>query len=209
MPFHGSPSPQDTNTRLVSNFRFCSLARRLPTQSWGQTSPIWSLTSHGLTNKTSGLFLRVFSTPVIPYTGIYGPCPTENLVLHAKVTRLEDHSVIISRSFPEFGLSNVIDFDYCIYALGSILPAPIDIWHETEECSKENVDVLGEVDSDAESSSSESPINGKQRAKTGTKKEGVEWLKQAQKKIKSVDSVLVVGGGALGIRETPSLRKGI
>jgi NADH dehydrogenase FAD-containing subunit len=35
----------------------------------------------------------------------------------------------------------------------------------------------------------------------GTKPEGVEWLRNMQNKIAQADSVLVVGGGALGVRK--------
>jgi len=133
----------------------------------------------------------------IPYTNLYGPCPTENLVLQATVTKLSDHSVTISRSFPQFGLSNQIPFDYCVYALGSHLPAPIDAWGENEESHEENVDVLGDDDSEAVG---DQPVpNGKQR-KVGSKQEGIEWLKRGQKKIKDVDNILIIGGGALGIQ---------
>lgn len=131
----------------------------------------------------------------IPYTNLFGPCPTENLILQAAITKLTSHTVTLSRSFPQFGLTNEIHFDYCVYALGSHLPAPIDAWGETEESHEEMVDVLG----DAESRDDPPDAKGKQK-KTGSKQEGIEWLKRGQKKIKDVDSVLIIGGGALGIQ---------
>lgn len=136
----------------------------------------------------------------IPYTGLFGSCPTQNLILQASVTKLTAHTVTISRSFPQFGLSNEIHFDYCVYALGSRLPAPIDAWGETEESHEENVDVLGEIEPREEQKPECSrSVKGKQK-KTGTKSEAIEWLKRGQKKIKDVDNILIIGGGALGIQ---------
>jgi NADH dehydrogenase FAD-containing subunit len=76
-----------------------------------------------------------------------------------------------------------VRFDYLVYSLGSYLPAPINIWapmgHALEAAP--NGDVVGHP--------------------RGTKLEGVDWMKAAQKRVKDVNSVLVVGGGALGVRE--------
>lgn len=48
------------------------------------------------------------------------------------------------------------------------------------------------------------PINIFSRGKNfGTKPEGIKWMKDAQKRVKEAKSVLVVGGGALGVRECP------
>lgn len=138
----------------------------------------------------------------IPYTNLFGPCPTENLILQATITKLSSHTVTLSRSFPQFGLSDEIHFDYCVYALGSHLPAPIDAWGETVESHEEMVDVLG----DAESRDDRPQSKGKQK-KTGSKQEGIQWLKRGQKKIKDVDSVLIIGGGALGIQFASDIKE--
>jgi len=136
----------------------------------------------------------------IPYTGLFGPCPTQNLILQATVLKLTAHTVTISRSFPQFGLSNEIHFDYCVYALGSKLPAPIDAWGETEESHEENVDVLGEVEQECgQEAECSKAVKGKQK-RVGTKAESIEWLIRGQKKIKDVDNILIIGGGALGIQ---------
>ena len=66
----------------------------------------------------------------------------------------------LSRAFPEHGLSDVVHFDYAIYALGSHLPA-----------------------------------------RRPSRAESVAWLQQHQQAVAAAGSVLVVGGGALGIRE--------
>ncbi|PSR71374.1 hypothetical protein PHLCEN_2v12750 [Hermanssonia centrifuga] len=79
---------------------------------------------------------------------------------------------MLSRAFPEQGIPDAkLDFDYLVYALGSHLPQPIDLW------AKEGSAIYG-----------------------GTKSEGVDWMKRAQTRIEQAPSVLVVGGGALGIQ---------
>lgn len=138
--------------------------------------------------------LPLTSLLVIPYTNIFAPqyssSPSSNskisphATLHARITSLTPHTLTLSRSFPELGFpSPEIQFDYAVYALGSHLPAPIDLWgppprvacaHSTDESVKDY---------------------------GGTKSESISWLKRHQTAVKSAESVLVVGGGALGIRE--------
>lgn len=67
-----------------------------------------------------------------------------------------------------------IQFDYCVYALGGTLSEPSDAWGDHQR-------------------------NGAKGR--GTKKGGIEFLARQGEVIKSAGSVLVVGGGALGIRE--------
>ena len=123
----------------------------------------------------------------IPYTGIFrGPSapdganatdPRRAILLHAQVTALSAHSVTLSRSFPEYGIDGpVLDFDYAVYALGSHLPAPINLWGPCPDAKNSNV-------------------------YRGCKVEGVSWLRKFHDAIEQAPSVLVVGGGALGIRE--------
>jgi hypothetical protein len=50
-------------------------------------------------------------------------------------------------------------------------------------------------------------VKGKQK-RVGTKAESIEWLIRGQKKIKDVDIILIIGGGALGIRECVSFYEG-
>jgi apoptosis-inducing factor 2 len=85
---------------------------------------------------------------------------------------------------------HTVRFDYALYALGSRLPAPIDIWdgHWNDVVSHNN----GALDSDTARSKCQ---------KKGTKGEAVEWLRRCQERVAAARSVLVVGGGALGIRE--------
>lgn len=123
----------------------------------------------------------------IPYTHIFGPSaiPEVNprhIFLHAQVTSVDLHSLTLSRSFPEHGVNEsdrTLHFDYLVYALGSHLPAPIDLW--------------GPVDPEAE--------KGKSQAYDGRKSSGINWLERFRGMVEAVSSVLVVGGGALGIRE--------
>lgn len=83
----------------------------------------------------------------------------------------------LSRAFPEHGIeSDTLHFDYAVYALGSHLPSPLNLWHASPD--------------------------GKPAAHSyeGNKAEGIAWLRGKQRTIEDATSVLVVGGGALGIR---------
>lgn len=77
-----------------------------------------------------------------------------------------------------------MQFDYAIYALGSHLPAPINLWGPSPSVSS-NKPTAAEV---------LRPHYG------GTKAESIAWLKEHQHAVQSAESVLVVGGGALGIQ---------
>lgn len=126
---------------------------------------------------------RANSPPVIPFNRILWkldqgslvpPKGDRHLILHAAVTRLEEHSLTLSNAVPEAGITDPrIDFDYVVYALGSHPPEPIDLW---------------------------GPINLGYAAYDGTKPKGIEWMRSAQERIEEAPSVLIVGGGALGIR---------
>ncbi|KZT29986.1 FAD/NAD(P)-binding domain-containing protein [Neolentinus lepideus HHB14362 ss-1] len=106
---------------------------------------------------------------------------------HALVTRLTPTSVSYARphspspyscTHPQHTIyscpatkEETLDFDYCVYALGSRLPAPIDVWG-----------------------------NGTHGNYGGRKEEGVQYLMRMQKRVEEARSVLVIGGGALGIQ---------
>ncbi|KAJ7034792.1 hypothetical protein C8F04DRAFT_1395167 [Mycena alexandri] len=70
-----------------------------------------------------------------------------------------------------------IAFDYAVYALGSHLPLPLDLSHAAPD---------------------DKPSAG--HAYNGNKAESIAWLKRKQAVIESTASVLIVGGGALGIQ---------
>ena len=143
----------------------------------------------------------------IPYHNVFNPPPAfdapppaktslapsppvndaRRVFLHASVTSLAPHSLTLDRAFPEFGVAEsdrTLRFDYLIYALGSHLPAPIDLWGPVADEDEDVLDVA-----------------------RGTKHGGVAWLKRFQQRVQRASSVLVVGGGALGIRECLPIRR--
>ncbi|KAI0631363.1 hypothetical protein C8Q77DRAFT_1272451 [Trametes polyzona] len=106
--------------------------------------------------------------------------PAQRVLLHASVVKLGEHELTLDRAFPEHGIPDgVLHFEYLVYALGSHLPSPINLWGPVaDEVEKDGVvDVV-----------------------RGTKEGGVAWLKRFQKRVERASSVLVVGGGALGIQ---------
>lgn len=123
--------------------------------------------------------------------------------LHAQVTSLSPRSLTLSRAFPEHGVlepEKTLNFDYAVYALGSHLPAPIDVWGSTED-----VDVKTIAESTPESNADLSPSALPLALETkGTKAAGIEWLKRYRSRIESASSILIVGGGALGVRTCKS-----
>ncbi|KAF6747531.1 hypothetical protein DFP72DRAFT_919548 [Ephemerocybe angulata] len=121
----------------------------------------------------------------IPYTNVFldGENKKSNhIVLKTTVKAIRPNHITISEAFPELGIpSTDIAFDYAIYALGGHLPAPLDLW------SKDPRDTL-------------KPGNEKVWTYNGLKSEGMAWLQERQKVIEASPTVLVVGGGALGIQ---------
>lgn len=130
-----------------------------------------------------------FSAIVIPYNNIpYSSLSdihscSSHVRVQATITSIENHRIILSPNPQEFQQSS-LDFDYAIYALGSHLPSPIDLWNYQKEGGMK--------------SSLEPPGIPKYG---GTKSEGVTSLRERQKRVEAATSVLVVGGGALGIRK--------
>ncbi|RPD55220.1 iron uptake cluster protein [Lentinus tigrinus ALCF2SS1-6] len=128
-----------------------------------------------------------FDAPMPPLTAPLKPTPIVNdsrqVFLHASITSLSPHSVTLDRAFPEFGVADsdrTLHFDYLVYALGSHLPSPINLWGPIPGEDVEKADVLD--------------------VSRGTKRGGVAWLKRFHKRVERASSVLVVGGGALGIQ---------
>jgi len=104
--------------------------------------------------------------------------------IHGNVSSLASDSVKFTRLSSEnpnqtIGESETIEFDYLVYALGASLPSPVDVWGE--ESSRQQLQSV--------------PIP------MGAKKRGVRYMHQRGETMKRAKSVLVVGGGALGIRE--------
>ncbi|THU96823.1 FAD/NAD(P)-binding domain-containing protein [Dendrothele bispora CBS 962.96] len=122
-----------------------------------------------------------------------------HLILNAEVVALTPTHIILSKSFPEYGegfTSNQVGYDFLIYALGSKLPPPLDLWGTFP----------GGIPLDTRASSGEAINDDPKRGsiKTtiyrGAKNEGIAWLKAHQMLIEDAQSILVVGGGALGIQ---------
>ncbi|KAF8641752.1 hypothetical protein AX16_009829 [Volvariella volvacea WC 439] len=124
----------------------------------------------------------------IPFRNVFhektGP---PHLFLQAHVLSMDAHSVTLSKSFPEHGIpTQKLAFDYAVYALGSHLPSPLDLW-----APERDEHLIAEH------------LKKKDRTYVvykGEKKEGIDWLKDSQKLVEDSPSVLVVGGGALGIQ---------
>lgn len=215
----------------------------------------------------------------VPYSNLFHEASTpdkdysRHLILNAQVTSLREHSLTLNCSFPEHGIvDGELHFDFAVYALGSYLPAPINLWGPVgdEETTKgrseeisvppvksedvspsfpapsideqapvvaastiEKVVITAETPADDAISPSTLPNpvkeeQGEKEALTsspsvpvkhdeevpqapavvpaavnlpGTKHAAIDWLNRFSKRVESVSSVLVVGGGALGIRE--------
>ncbi|KAH8105108.1 hypothetical protein BXZ70DRAFT_919414 [Cristinia sonorae] len=142
---------------------------------------------------------------------------SRHILLNASVTNLGANTVTLSRSFPELGIVGeepTLAFDYAIYALGSDMPGPINVWGPAldEENVSEGVSaeaVAGEADaqpwagpplSEVTTATQPKQLKAVPMQGIGSKAAGVEWQKRAQKYIEKAPSVLVVGGGALGIQ---------
>ncbi|EAU83599.2 Fer8 [Coprinopsis cinerea okayama7 len=130
----------------------------------------------------------------IPYTNVFltpGKNPN-HIVLKAQVLSIRPNHVTLSQAFPEHGFpTTTIPFDYAVYALGGSLAAPLDLWGSDPRTSLSSV--KGE--------------DLKKWEYNGFKSEGIEWFRERQKVVEKAPTVLVVGGGALGIRTSPlSLR---
>ncbi|KAH9917505.1 uncharacterized protein B0H18DRAFT_1123587 [Fomitopsis serialis] len=144
--------------------------------------------------------------PYQPMMTLHDPTPVaETVLLHAHITSLAPNSLTLSHAFPEHGIEGPerrLDFDYALYALGSHLPAPINLWGPVSDdpdvfaVTKSTVqDVVGKRQSPS------GVAEGKGSAYQGTKPEAISWLQRFGERIKSASSILVVGGGPLGVRE--------
>ncbi|KAJ7127888.1 hypothetical protein C8R44DRAFT_100464 [Mycena epipterygia] len=119
----------------------------------------------------------------VPYDNIFnisdseGTAGSTHTFIQARIQSLGTHSVKLSRAFPEHGIdTDTLHFDFAVYALGSHLPSPLNLWNATPD--------------------GKPPLH----AYGGTKAESISWLKGKQQTIEDAATVLVVGGGALGIQ---------
>ncbi|TFK98100.1 FAD/NAD-P-binding domain-containing protein [Pterulicium gracile] len=133
----------------------------------------------------------------VPYTGIFNhggfsKGPADTLSLHAIVTSLTPTSVTLDKSFPEHRYPDgVINFDYCVYALGSQLPDPVNLWGR----SLESVTPIK-----TEQEQEEVAPQLVKEVYNGTKKQSLAWMERTRIRIEEAQSILVVGGGALGVQ---------
>ena len=98
--------------------------------------------------------------------------------IHGTALSLSSRSVTFKRISPSPIISEAVEtleFDYCIYALGATLPSPVDVWCKT--------------------------MRG---APHGYKTEGVRFMEDRAEDFDKAKSVVIVGGGAMGIREHPT-----
>ncbi|CCO35158.1 Apoptosis-inducing factor 2 [Rhizoctonia solani AG-1 IB] len=132
----------------------------------------------------------------IPYNNLFGPTPNHHRIIHGTATKLEQNKVTYTPA-PYSTTSNEtehsLEFDYLIYALGAKLPGPIDFWAK----SVYDVDAEKTVNLDFEKDAG---------GYDGSKSAAIASLQRAQKRLRTVESVLVVGGGALGIQFASDLK---
>lgn len=138
---------------------------------------------------------------VIPYDNVFGkPTPDHpHKRIHGTIVSLHPHyltylphSITPPTSTPPEICT--LYFDYAIYALGSHLPSPINIWDGTDQPRSNGLQQASMTETIS--------IESKKYRYMGMKYEGITWLREQQKRVQAARNVLVVGGGALGIRES-------
>lgn len=124
----------------------------------------------------------------------------EHEFIQASITSLQSHYVTFIRatsrrssiastaSGPSTGTyghfegpEETIDFDFAVYALGSGMPDPVNVW-------REHPNLPSEV------------IHDEHEPGLGTKRGGVRWMERKAEDVKQARRIVIVGGGALGIR---------
>lgn len=121
-----------------------------------------------------------------------------------------------------------IRYDYLVYALGCHLPPPINLWSSPSAkkdavedatlaststaapgtCCVSNVsskierglNLREDGQSEAEAQSATEALPPRLPPCRGSKQEGVSWLQEAQSRVRQAKSVIVIGGGALGVQ---------
>ncbi|KAG8786550.1 hypothetical protein FRC15_011196 [Serendipita sp. 397] len=145
----------------------------------------------------------------IPYTRIFTESQSRHLIIQANVLSMTSYSVTVSRHTPSKssftgeipkdlemaeGDTKTIPFEYAIYALGASLPDPINVWKPLGHIEEPDAYQLHLK----ESSTTLSQIDGYEQE--GSKSGSIAWLQAAQSRVAKVNSMIVVGGGALGIQ---------
>lgn len=138
----------------------------------------------------------------IPYTRIFRHGEHRHMIIQATIRSMTRNSVTVSYPLPsspgdlsgpsaaalDEGGVQVIPFEFAIYALGASLPQPINVW----QCIEPTVS----TDSDSTDHGPKTPEGNFD----GSKLPSISWLKAAQARVQKSESVIVVGGGALGIQ---------
>lgn len=153
---------------------------------------------------------------VIPYDNLFSNPSNPSLSyphkrVHGTITSLHPHHVTYiphAKSGPTASTpsgsrpvktpeEDILHFDYAVYALGSHLPSPIDLWGSPDtDLFSFNARSLAcsELEKGPQSTHHNRPYSG-------TKLESISCLRSRQRRIEAAQHVLVVGGGALGIRK--------
>lgn len=107
--------------------------------------------------------------------------PGAFLQLNAQILSLASHTATLDRAFPEHGIPTPqLKFEYAIYALGGSLPSPVNVWGPRLDAKLRADPATADI--------------------VGSKPSGCSWLQTAQSVIAAAPTILVVGGGALGIQ---------
>ncbi|KIK99529.1 hypothetical protein PAXRUDRAFT_131941, partial [Paxillus rubicundulus Ve08.2h10] len=143
-----------------------------------------------------------FSSPSLPghkriHATITALHPHHITYIEHQVTPTSDSPSPLQRA-EDKNQEQMLHFDYAIYALGSHLPAPIDLWGSRNH--QPDGDVGPPISRSIDCATHSEPRKNSLRPYTGTKLEGVSWLRSRQRKVEEARNVVVVGGGALGIQ---------
>ncbi|KAG7529919.1 hypothetical protein FFLO_05324 [Filobasidium floriforme] len=141
----------------------------------------------------------------------YTPFVPKKILLNGGNTKEERKEDEVPEELHE-GPEETLSFDYCIYALGAKYPSPINVWtHQSTIFSHEPASLQNLIATRTEAGEAheinKTPVGDKggrgvveTTECTGTKKEGISWMRAAQRRIEEVERILVVGGGALGVQ---------
>lgn len=159
----------------------------------------------------------------IPYTKVFQPLDSpsntkDNVLVHGSLTSLSFSSshegkLPLGRGVARYSplnlkneengnLNEEIAFDFLVYGLGSQLPPPINLWSTPASIKADT-----KLEPKIPKSASISDVDQVYRQEVtipqtrGTKESGMRWLKESQEQIRDAESVLVIGAGALGVRE--------
>lgn len=80
------------------------------------------------------------------------------------------------------GPEETVYFDYCVYALGSGMPDPVNVWSEHPNMPQDIV-------------------HDHRERGLGTKRGGIRWMQRKAEHLRRAQRIVIVGGGALGIRK--------